>query len=56
MKKAKPRTPIIALKFEGRVEIGRFDEKDGIFTFMDSNGNKVVPSSTAIKESRGQYT
>lgn len=51
MKKTKPRTPIISPEFEGHVEIGGFDENDGIFTFKDSNGNKVVPNSITISDS-----
>lgn len=51
MKKKKERNPIISPHFGEHVEIGGLDLKDGIFTFKDSNGNKVVPKSVTIGDS-----
>lgn len=51
MKKKKQRIPIISPHFDEHVEIGGFDSKDGFFSFMDSNGNKVIPNSVTIGDS-----
>ncbi|MCU7818706.1 MAG: hypothetical protein KZQ57_07545 [gamma proteobacterium symbiont of Lucinoma myriamae] len=51
MKKKKQRIPIISPHFGEHVEIGGLDSKNGIFTFKDSSGNKVVPSSVTIGSS-----
>ncbi len=51
MKKKKQRIPVISPHFDEHVEIGGLDLKDGIFTFKDSNGKKVVPKSITIGDS-----
>lgn len=51
MKKKKKRIPVISPHFDGHVEIGGLDLKDGIFTFKDSKGNKLIPKAITIGES-----
>lgn len=51
MKKKKQRIPVISPHFDEHVEIGGLDISNGIFTFKDSNGNKLVPTSVTIGDS-----
>lgn len=48
MKKKKKRAPIIRPHFGKHVEIARLDARDGIFSFYDSNGERVIPTHAEI--------
>ena len=56
MKKKKQRIPIISPHFDEHIEIGGLDLTEGIFTFKDSNGNKVIPKSITIGDSYTKAT
>lgn len=51
MNKKKQRIPIISPHFDKHVEIAGLDLKDGIFTFYDSSGKKIIPISITIGDS-----
>lgn len=48
MSKKKKRVPIISPHFGKHVEIARLDLRDGIFSFYDSNGERVIPTHAEI--------
>lgn len=48
MNKKKKRVPIISPHFGKHVEIAGLDLKNGIFSFYDSSGEKIIPASITI--------
>jgi len=48
MKKKKSRHPIISPSFDKHVEIAGFDLTNGVFSFLDANGDKLIPETVTI--------
>jgi len=48
LSKKKKRAPVISPHFGKHVEIARLDLRDGIFSFYDSNGERVIPTHIEI--------
>lgn len=44
----KPRISVISPHFDGHVEIGRLDCRDGVFSFFGSSGDRVVPTHVEV--------